>query len=322
LRPEPSDIKGEDRMTDPIRLSRRHALLAGAAAPFVALAARPAYAGAAMMGMTTPLFSRFKHGDFEITTLLAGTKAVPDPHTIFGLNASDDDFAAASTAAFIPTEVAQFFFTPTVINTGAEVILFDTGTDPEGLMSALKSAGYEAENIDKVVLTHMHPDHIGGMMAGGAATFPNATYLAGSTEYDFWSKAGNELFDTNVKPVADKITMLAEGGAVAPGIIAIEAFGHTPGHMAFMVESGGKGLVITADTANHYIWSLAHPDWEVKFDADKPTAAATRRKLFGMIAADRLPFIGYHMPFPATGFIEAAGDGFRYVPSSYQLMLG
>jgi hypothetical protein len=80
--------------------------------------------------------------------------------------------------------------------------------------------------------------------------------------------------------------------------------------------------MITADTANHFAFSLARPDWEVKFDADKPAAAAARRKIFGMIAAERIPFIGYHMPFPATGFVETDGDGFRYVPSSYQLMLG
>jgi glyoxylase-like metal-dependent hydrolase (beta-lactamase superfamily II) len=91
--------------------------------------------------------------------------------------------------------------------------------------------------------------------------------------------------------------------------------------MAVMLESDGKGLVLAADTANHYIWSLAHPDWEVRFDADKAAAAATRHRLLGMIAADRLPFVGYHMPFPGLGFIEAAGAGFRYVPASYQMML-
>src|SRR5690606_12194924 len=83
-----------------------------------------------------------------------------------------------------------------------------------------------------------------------------------------------------------------------------------------------KALMITADTANHPVWSLARPDWEVKFDADKPAAAAARSKIFGMIASERIPFVGYHMPFPATGFVEAEGDGFPYVPSSYQLMLG
>ena len=303
------------------KLSRRHALLAGAAAPLVALTARPAVAKAEMMGMATPGFSRFKHGDFEVTTLLAGTRPVPDPHTIFGLNADDAAFAETSSAAHLPTDVAQFFFTPTLINTGAELILFDTGLAPEGITAALQGAGYSADQVDTVVLTHMHGDHIGGMAGDGGATFANARYVTGQVEYDHWAAAGNEGFDTKVRPFAEKFTFLDDGGSVAPGITAIAAFGHTPGHMGYMVESGGKSLVLIADTANHYVWSLARPDWEVKFDMDKAMAAETRRRVLGMIAADKLPFIGYHMPFPATGFIEAKGDGFRYVPSSYQLML-
>ena len=91
--------------------------------------------------------------------------------------------------------------------------------------------------------------------------------------------------------------------------------------MVYHVESDGQRLMITADTANHYVWSLQKPDWEVRFDADKPAAAAVRKQVFGMIAADRIPFIGYHMPFPGTGFVEAKDDGFRFVPASYQLML-
>ncbi len=303
-------------------LSRRQALFATAAAPLVALAPRAARAKADMMGMTTPLFSRFKHGDFEVTTLLAGTRPVEDPHSIFGLNVSAEDFTATSDAAFIPTNVAQFFFTPTVVNTGDALVLFDTGLNPEGITAALAAAGYTPDQVDTVVITHMHGDHIGGLAGDAGATFPNAAYVTGATEHNHWSAAGNEGFDMKVKPLNDKFTFLDDGGAVAPGITAVGAHGHTPGHMAYMIESGGKGLVLIADTANHPVWSLAKPDWEVKFDMDKPAAAETRRRVLGMIAADRLPFIGYHMPFPATGYIETAGDGFRYVPSSYQLMLG
>ncbi|WP_413875799.1 MBL fold metallo-hydrolase [Albidovulum sp.] len=309
-------------MTQPTGLTRRHALLAGACAPLVLLRAAPAAAKAAQRGPAVPLFSRFMYGGFEVTALLAGTRAVEAPHTIFGLNASDEAFEAAARAAFLPTDAAQFFFTPTLVNTGASVILFDTGTDPAGITAALSAAGYAAADVGTVVLTHMHPDHIGGMVTDGAPTFANAAYFAGAVEHNHWSDAGNELFDTNVRPFADRTTMLDDGGTVAPGITAVAAFGHTPGHMAFLIESGGKALMITADTANHFAFSLARPDWEVKFDADKPAAAAARRKIFGMIAAERIPFIGYHMPFPATGFVEADGDGFRYVPSSYQLMLG
>ena len=303
-------------------LSRRSALLAGAAAPLVALAAAPARAKADMKGMATPLFSRFKHGDFEVTTLLAGTRPVEEPQTIFGMNVSAEDFAAVSEAAHLPTDVAQFFFTPTVVNTGEELVLFDTGLNAEGITAALAAAGYTPDQVDTVVITHMHGDHIGGLNSDAGDTFPNARYLTGAAEHNHWSAAGNEGFDAKVKPLNDKMTFLDDGGSVAPGITAIAAFGHTPGHMGYMIESGGKGLVLIADTANHYVWSLAKPDWEVKFDMDKAAAAATRRQMLGMIAADRLPFIGYHMPFPATGFVEADGDGFRYVPSSYQLMLG
>jgi len=99
------------------------------------------------------------------------------------------------------------------------------------------------------------------------------------------------------------------------------AHGHTPGHTVYMIESGGSQLLLAADFANHYVWSLGYPDWEVKFDMDKDAAAATRRRLLDMMAADRLPFIGYHMPWPATGFVERDGESYRYVPTSYQLML-
>ena len=303
-------------------LSRRQALFTGIALPFAAaLPSAPARAGADMLGAGAASYNRFKLGAFEVTALLAGSATVPDPNQIFGLNAAAEDFAAVSQAAFLPTDKAQFFFTPTVVNTGTELVLFDTGMAPEGIVAALTAAGYSPDQVDVVVLTHMHPDHIGGLMTAGAPTFANARYVTGSAEHNFWMGAGSEQFDANVRPLSDKTTMLDDGGAVASGMTAMLAAGHTPRHMAYMLESNGQQLVLTADTANHYVWSLANPDWEVKFDADKAAAAATRRSLFGMLAADRLPFIGYHMPFPALGFVETAGEGFRYVPASYQMML-
>src|SRR5690606_34629480 len=111
------------------------------------------------------------------------------------------------------------------------------------------------------------------------------------------------------------------GGEVVPGIGARAAFGHTPGHMIYRLESDGKPLILTADTANHYVLSLQRPDWEVRFDMDKAAAAATRKKVFDMIATDRLAFVGYHMPFPAVGFAEKGAEGYRFVPASYQFDL-
>lgn len=303
--------------------TRRSALLAGAAAPLTfalpglvraaAHTPKPALAQARARG--------FKVGAMQVTALLAGTTARPDPHKIFGLNATEAEFATASADAFIPTDMAQFFFTPTVVNSGSAVILFDTGLNPAGITAALAEAGYAPGDITHVVLTHMHGDHIGGLADdAGAVTFADAAYITGQVEYDHWAAAGNAGFEAKVRPLAERMRFVGDGDAVASGVTAMAAFGHTPGHMAYRLESEGQQLVIAVDAANHYVWSLGYPDWEVSFDTDKAAAAATRRKLFGMLAADKLPFIGYHMPFPAAGFVEPRGDGFRYVPVSYQLM--
>ncbi len=301
-------------------LTRRGLLGAAAALPLIATA-RPVLAKAEMKGASMVPYNRVKLGAFEVTTLLAGTRTVPDPQKIFGVNATPEEFAAASAAAMIPTDKAQFFFTPTLVNTGNEVVLFDTGLNGAGIMAAITAAGYTADQIDVVVLTHMHGDHIGGLMTDGAPTFPNARYVAGAAEFNHWSGLTNENFDKNVRPMAEMMTMVDGGASPVAGLTATPAFGHTPGHMAWRVESNGQSLIIGADFANHYVWSLANPDWEVSFDADKAAAAASRRALLSMIADEKIPFIGYHMPFPALGFVEAKDGAFRYVPASYQFMM-
>ena len=306
-----------------ITMTRRQALFTGAALPIAAgLAALPGMLRAQEMAVAAlPTHRDFALGQMRVTTLLAGSRAVPDPQTIFGTNVPAAEFAEVSAANFIPADVAQFFFTPTVVNTGSEVILFDTGLDAGGITAALGAAGYAPEDITHVVLTHMHGDHIGGLSdEAGNVTFANAAYIAGQTEYDHWAGQANEGFDAKVRPLADRMSFIGDGGAVTSGITGMDAPGHTPGHMAFMLESGGAQMLLMADAANHYVWSLAYPDWEVSFDADKAAAAATRRMLLGMAATDRIPLIGYHMPFPAAGYVEARGEGFHYVPVSYQFM--
>lgn len=301
----------------------RRAALAGAAALPLA-SALPQPAAATETPPAPPAIApwrRLRLGEFTVTPLLAGQRPLEAPHGTFGLNVSDEAFAAASAAAFLPAERALNSFTPVLVETGRETVLFDTGLAPEGVLAALAAAGHAPEDVTLVVLTHLHADHIGGLSAGGVPTFPKARCVTGRIEWAHWAAAGNETFETRVRPLARRFTFLDDGDTVVPGITATLAPGHTPGHMVFRLESAGRALMLTADTANHYVWSVGHPDWEVRFDSDRAQAIATRKRVLGAIAAERIPFIGYHMPFPGAGFLEATADGFRFVPMSYQLDL-
>ncbi|WP_299044250.1 MBL fold metallo-hydrolase [uncultured Tateyamaria sp.] len=303
------------------KFNRRTALMGAAALPLAAATATQTRAAAPMLGVAQAPYRRVKVGTFEVTTLLAGTRSVEGPHSIFGLNVDADTFNTVSAEAGLSTDAAQFFFTPTLVNNGTELVLFDTGLSGAGTVAAIEAAGYTADQVDKVVITHMHGDHIGGLSTDGTPTFANAAYMTGAAEFDAWSGTGNENFDGKVAPLAEQMTMLDDGGSAASGITAMAAFGHTPGHMVYMVEDGGTQLVIGADFANHYVWSLAHPDWEVRFDMDKEAAAATRKRLLDMMATDRTAFIGYHMPWPGIGYVVSNGEGgYRYEAHSYQLM--
>ncbi len=307
-----------------VKLTRRAALGAAAALPF-ASAATPLLAAGAETKANSTIAKSFHLGDFTVTTLLDGSLPRDGAKDIFGGGASDEDFAKVSADNFISPEVAQFFFTPTLVNTGSELVLFDTGLGQGGIQSALADAGVTPDQIDVVVITHMHPDHIGGMTTDDAPTFANARYVTASPEYDFWAAqdAGNRVGDlvaAKVTPLAEKMNFVEDGGEVASGITAVAAYGHTPGHTVYHLESNGQRLVLTADLANHYVWSFAHPEWEVRFDMDKAAATASRRNVLGMLAADKVPMIGYHMPFPAAGFVETRREGFRFVPVSYQMM--
>lgn len=310
-------------MIDNFTINRRTALLGAASLPIAAGFAQTASANVPMQGPIGSPVSRFMLGNFEVTTLLAGSATREEPQSIFGMNVDAATFAAASAEAKLPVDKVQFFFTPTLVNTGAELILFDTGLNAAGIAAAVRAAGYTPEQVTHVIITHMHGDHIGGLIAeGGTPTFPNAAYVTGQIEFDTTAASDNEGFNNNVRPLADRMTFLDDGASVTSGVTAMLAAGHTPGHMTYMLESEGKQLVLIADLANHHVWSLANPDWEVRFDRDKAGAAAARRRVLGMLAADGIPFIGYHMPFPAVGYVETRGNGFHYVPHSYQLLVG
>jgi glyoxylase-like metal-dependent hydrolase (beta-lactamase superfamily II) len=319
--------------------TRRQTLAAAGlalAAPAL-IRARPAAAAAPMLGPSRPSHYRFRLGDFEVTTLLDGATRFDGPHPIFGENQPAEEVAAFAEENFLPGDQMEISFTPILVNTGDAVVLFDGGNGVgswEGtgnLVAAIEAAGYTADQVDTVVVTHFHPDHIGGLMAEGVPTFANAAYVTGQVEYDFWSHddrlAGPteglaQLVRSNVVPLAEKTRFIGDEAEVVPGISAIAAFGHTPGHMAYHIESGGQRLLLWADAANHYLLSVAQPDWHVRFDMDKDAAVATRKRLFDMANAERIPVTGYHMPFPAVGFVEKPSpDSYRWIQASYQMNL-
>lgn len=324
---------------DTFALSRRDALVgATALAAGTALAGVPAAAKAPKQsGSAMVPFRRVALGEFEVTTVSDGAATVPRVFPIFGQNQSQETVAEHLAQNFLPGDKMSIGFTPVIVNTGNEVILFDAGNgsgrgETRGLLTkSLEAAGYSTDQIDVVVITHFHPDHIGGLMDGDKATFKNARYVTGEAEYNFWTskkladsaddkmKPRIELVKNKVVPLAEKMTFIKGGNDVVSGITAVEAFGHTPGHMAYNIESGGKRLVLWADACNHYVASLQKPDWHVVFDMDKDAAVAARKKLLGMVAADKVAATGYHMPFPSIGYVEAVGDAFRWVPHSYQL---
>jgi glyoxylase-like metal-dependent hydrolase (beta-lactamase superfamily II) len=313
------------RPTD-VTLSRR-GLMAGMTGAAAGLAggswSGPALAAAPQIGPAAPTHYRFRLGEFEVTTISDGAVQVDGPHPIFGENVSAAEVQALAAQNFLPPDKMVIGFAPVVVNTGKELVLFDTGNgvarrpDAGRLASMLATAGF-------------HPDHVGGLMENGQPLLPNARYVTAAAEYDFWSPKERlsgptervaTLVQANVVPLAEKTTFIKEGAEVVSGIEALDASGHTPGHMAFHIESAGKRLVVTADTANHFVMSLQRPDWHVRFDMDKEQATASRKRIFDLIASERIPFSGYHMPFPAVGFVEKQELGYRYVPVAYQLAL-
>ncbi len=224
-------------------------------------------------------------------------------------------------------------------------MLFDTGNGslrdeyeqlknrlPGGnLVARMKEAGYKPEDVDVVVITHGHPDHIGGLTKGGQPVFPNARYVFGATDFDYWNKGENirearklnrELYVKIVVPFANRATMIKPGDEVVPGIRAVDAFGHSAGLLAFTIESEGKRMINWADTAGHYVVSLQRPDLHLDVDDDKEKAVATRKRIFEMVNSEDLLVAGFHMPYPGLGYVEKTKDGaFRWVPHSYQMNL-
>jgi glyoxylase-like metal-dependent hydrolase (beta-lactamase superfamily II) len=295
-------------------------------------------------GPLQPTVYRFKLGGFEVATLLDAKAIREGLHPTYGANASADEVQAVARANNIDPQRIEHPNIPTLVNTGKELILFDTGNGalpkeyeqlrgrlPQGqTVERLAELGHKPEDIDIVVTTHGHPDHIGGLVEGGKPVFPNARYVFGAAEFDFWKRGENvsearkfnrELFVTICTPLAERATFIKPGETVASGITAVDAAGHSPGLMAFHIESDGKRFMVTADTVTHFVMAVQKPEWFFQMDDDKDKAVATRKRILDMLATDKVFVASFHMPFPGIGWIDRSQGSYRWVPVSYQMNL-
>ncbi len=218
----------------------------------------------------------------------------------------------------LPTTGVKASLNLAVLRHGSEVILPDTGTG-QNTVAALNGAGINPEEITRVVISHWHGDHVGGASTDGVLNFVNASYHFPEVDWDFISSADNDGARASLAKLqpaeATGQLELYGAGELLPGLEAIAAPGHTPGHHAFLISSADDALMYTADTANHHVTALVHPEWAFGFDADPAQATETRRAVLERLASDGTRMLAYHFAFPGTGFISAVGEGYRFTPA-------
>jgi glyoxylase-like metal-dependent hydrolase (beta-lactamase superfamily II) len=314
-------------------LTRRDLFVGVTASAAATLAPRVAKADVPPV-KSTGIFS-YKVGDYEIVQLRDGARTFLMPDT-FIVNVSKDKAIEAAAAAYIPNGQVTIPFSPMIINTGSKLIAIDTGNGLGAFASSkgvvgqaranMEAAGIDPKQIDIVVISHFHGDHIGGLKnADGSPAFPNAEIKVPAVEAAFWADDGNQSkangFNKaqfpNVKKMMEglKVTPYEADKEVAPGITSMFTPGHTPGHMSFVVASGSSRILVQSDVTNIPSFFLRNPDWQVMFDNDPTIAITTRHKVYDMAAAEKMLVTGYHFPFPCVGHVEKDGSGYRLVPA-------
>lgn len=309
------------------------ALAAGTlACPGVAFAAAP------QVRTQAPGFYRMMLGDFEITALLDGRHPFPVDEVMTHTTTAEVSALLARADVARPVEGSINAF---LVNTGTRLILVDSGAgvlygDCCGhLIANLRAAGYAPEQVDDVVLTHLHRDHVGGVDAHGAMAFPNAIVHASQVDAVYWLDRANEktapafldtMFDgaiASLQPyiAAGRFRTFGPGAEIAPGIHAIPGAGHTPGHTWYTIESRGQKLVAWGDVVHVSPVQFPQPGARLKYDSDEVAAEKARRTIFAEAAAQGYWIAAAHISFPGLGHVVANGTGYDWAPAPYTTWL-
>ena len=294
------------------------------------------FAAAPMVKTQAPGYYRLMLGDFEVTALSDGTVKLPVKDLL--TNTTPGKVDAALKRAFLPAMV-ETSVNAYLINTGSKLVLIDTGAaglfGPTlgNMLAHLKAAGYQPEQVDEIYITHLHPDHVGGLMTGSAIAFPNAIVRVDKADTDFWlseakmnavAKDDKGFFQgamASVNPyaAAGKLKTFDTNTELVPGIRSVATHGHTAGHSIYLVESKGEKLMLWGDLIHVAAVQFDSPSTTMKFDTETRTAAKERIKAFADAAKNGYLVGASHISFPGLGRLRAAAGGksFTWVPLSY-----
>ena len=319
-----------------LNMSRRGVLASAAVAAAFGLGTRLEFLASARA--ETPLepangVYKYRVGDIEVTAVYDGIWRKPhDPSFI--RNASVEETKEALAKAGLTTEFMPIPLTVIVLKIGDKRIMVDAGSgvgqwqaNATNLPANMKAAGIDRSQISTILVSHFHPDHVWGLMEKGtnAAVFPNAELIVNATEYNWWTdpsrveklaegrKAAGKRIAT-VFPRWKNWKLVEDKAEVAPGIRLLAAYGHTPGHSAFLVTSGKDQLMVSNDTMYVPALLAPHPDWQGAYDQDGQMAVATRRRLIDRVIADKMAICGAHFPFPGAGEFVKDGNAYAFTP--------